>query len=195
MPRWASRITLAVESIRVERLHDITEEDAKAEGCDAVGDWSAAPPGEDGLGFVAPLRYRAGFRVLWDSISGRRPGCSWADNPWVWRVQFRRETPGEPMRLLLEQDGWATKSALDAAREEGRAEPVAAELGKPCARRDCAKARGDAAEAVRKALNDAADWYEQRSIAVDVGLHGGPLVDESRAYHEVALALRKRAAR
>lgn len=69
MPRWASRITLRVESARVERLHAITEEDAIAEG----------------------LNSRAEFSAGWDTL--HKPGDRWADNPWVWVVGFRKEAP------------------------------------------------------------------------------------------------------
>lgn len=78
MPRWASRLTLAVESIRVERLQDITEEDARAEGVSEFGRVTDA---------------RGAFVALWESINGERPGCDWRSNPWVWRVAFSRVTP------------------------------------------------------------------------------------------------------
>lgn len=80
MPRDACRITLPVLSIRVERLQDITEADALAEGCESVNGASRAP------GWA-----RSNFETLWQSINGERPGCSWAANPWVWRVAFSRE--------------------------------------------------------------------------------------------------------
>ncbi len=65
MPRWASRITLEITKVRVERLQDISEEDAKAEGS----------------------AYRTEFRDIWRSIYG---DGSWAHNPWVWVIEFRR---------------------------------------------------------------------------------------------------------
>lgn len=74
MPRWASRIVLEIESVRVERLQDITEADAKAEGI-SVGAESKEP---------AAINI---FRLLWESING--PG-SWDANPWVWVVTFKR---------------------------------------------------------------------------------------------------------
>jgi hypothetical protein len=80
MPRWASRLTLEVVDVRVERLTAITEEDARAEGVD---------PYECPSGPAFPDA-RAAFRELWGSINGKRPGCSWADDPWVWVVAFRR---------------------------------------------------------------------------------------------------------
>jgi hypothetical protein len=70
MPRWASRITLEITGVRVERLNDIGQFDAMAEG--------AEPEGED---FVA------GFMNLWKRINGSE---SWDQNPWVWVVNFRR---------------------------------------------------------------------------------------------------------
>lgn len=88
MPRWASRITLEVVSVRVERLQEITEEDARAEGCEKEFEASAAD-------FLANKNwdaeksstYRLGYKHLWESING--PG-SWAANPLVWVIEFRR---------------------------------------------------------------------------------------------------------
>ena len=74
MPRWASRITLKVKNVRVERLQDITEEDAKSEGCE---------PGWWGLKYP----YKAGFSYLWESINKDR-GYSWDSNAWLWVVEF-----------------------------------------------------------------------------------------------------------
>lgn len=81
MPRWASRLTLEVVSIGVERLQVITEEDARAEGC------GLRPGGQDGEA-AKTARYR--FEELWTEINGKRDGASWAINPWVWVVSFRR---------------------------------------------------------------------------------------------------------
>ncbi len=80
MPRWASRITLEVVSVRVERLNDISEEDAIAEGC---------PYGVGG-GMVDPAVGDKQFPTLWERING--PG-SWDANPWVWVVEFKRIEP------------------------------------------------------------------------------------------------------
>lgn len=78
MPRWASRITLEITAVRVERLNNISECDAKAEGgptkCTLIGD-----------------RYFPGFRSLWKSIYGEE---SWAANPWVWVIKFKRVEGG-----------------------------------------------------------------------------------------------------
>lgn len=77
MPRWASRLTLDVTGVRVQRLQEISEEDARAEGVE--------PEGRDGHG---PLTHTNAFRSLWVNINGARPGCSWEANPWVWVVSF-----------------------------------------------------------------------------------------------------------
>lgn len=92
MPRWVSRITLEVTAVRVERLRDISEEDAKAEG---LGGHVAGhgPVSEHGLlcepGYWHPRFYRDGFAWHWDRINSKRPGCAWGDNPWVWAYTFR----------------------------------------------------------------------------------------------------------
>jgi hypothetical protein len=91
MPRWASRITLEVTEVRVQRLQDISEEDAQAEGaprdhepCDHI-----RRSCED-IGCLGPT-YRASFCELWDSINGDR--TPWKSNPWVWAISFRMVTP------------------------------------------------------------------------------------------------------
>lgn len=78
MPRWASRITLEVTDVRVEKLQDISEEDAQAEG---------VTPTPDDIPFYGP--HKDAFCVLWDSINASR-GYSWQSNPWVWSVSFTR---------------------------------------------------------------------------------------------------------
>lgn len=78
MPRWASRILLEVISVRVERLQDITDDDAKAEGMTA---WHDTANG---------TVYRPEFELLWQSINGKTSGHSWNDNPWVWVIEFRK---------------------------------------------------------------------------------------------------------
>lgn len=82
MPRWASRIAIEIVGIRVERLNDISEEDALAEGSRA---WSAeqATPVRD----IPQEETRLIYRQLWESINGHD---SWDDNPWVWVIEFRR---------------------------------------------------------------------------------------------------------
>lgn len=79
MPRVASRITLEVTGVRVERLHDISEADAIAEGLSrtASGSWLPGPCDHP----------EWAYHQLWDQING--PG-SWDANPWVWVVEFKR---------------------------------------------------------------------------------------------------------
>lgn len=81
MPRRCSRITLEVTSVRVDRLQNISEEDAKAEGVDSV---SRATVPRD-----CTLWHRDDFATLWDIINAKR-GFPWAGNCWVWCVSFRR---------------------------------------------------------------------------------------------------------
>lgn len=81
MPRAASRITLEVTGVRVERLQDISETDAVAEGARPT----LAPLDTVRLGAVGTAK--EGFRQIWESING--PG-SWDANPWVWVVEFKR---------------------------------------------------------------------------------------------------------
>lgn len=67
MPRWASRITLEIAGIRIQRLSEISHADRKAEGLDSLD----------------------GFALLWDRINEAR-GYGWHANPWVWAVEFKR---------------------------------------------------------------------------------------------------------
>jgi len=85
MPRWASRILLEIVSVRVERLQSISEADAEAEGCAAEPCDHKRQSCED-AGCCGPTAVGA-YRCLWDSINGEG---SWAANPWVWVVEFKR---------------------------------------------------------------------------------------------------------
>lgn len=84
MPRWASRITLEVTAVRVERLQNISEPDAQAEGI--------VPQGDGGWALADTTHYSStavsSYCSLWESING--PG-SWGANPWVWVVEFKRQ--------------------------------------------------------------------------------------------------------
>lgn len=97
MPRWASRINLLIKSIRVERLQDISEADAKAEGVEpfftqhqSIAHDQRLTSGE----LASDGEHRASFAVLWDEINGKcRVGDlfsrhTWQENPWVWVVEF-----------------------------------------------------------------------------------------------------------
>jgi hypothetical protein len=89
MPRWASRITLLVTGVKVERLQDITEADALAEGVEKWGEATWKNYASDGVTHVV-LRPKESFRTLWISING--PG-SWDENPWVAAYTFERIEP------------------------------------------------------------------------------------------------------
>lgn len=80
MPRWASRISLEVTGVRVERLQQISEDDARAEGVEAAPFCKAGRP--NGMEHVEA------YEDLWDAINGKR--APWASDPWVWVVEFRR---------------------------------------------------------------------------------------------------------
>jgi hypothetical protein len=103
MPRWASRITLEVTGVRVQRLQDISEEDAKAEGvqlhegapmCPCQGE--EEDPGPTHLDTCAwrdedydpeGSPYHDEFAILWNSINSKR--APWSSNPFVWVVEFK----------------------------------------------------------------------------------------------------------
>ncbi len=93
MPRWGSRITLEIDSVRVERLHAMSDEDALAEGIRQVGEHDGAPiywfepVTEAKCGMGSPLE---AFANLWREING---DASWNSNPWVCVVEFKRVTP------------------------------------------------------------------------------------------------------
>lgn len=88
MPRWASRITLELTAVRIERLIDITEADAQAEGASDTFSREKCP------GFIDDMRYTATFSTLWDSIHG---DGAWATNPFVWVLSFKPlTTQGDP---------------------------------------------------------------------------------------------------
>jgi hypothetical protein len=87
MPRIASRITLELAGVKVERLQDISEADAKAEGVERHAD--------DGVDYYGPLHNghvcpKYAFARLWECINGFD---SWSANPWVWAISFKRVTP------------------------------------------------------------------------------------------------------
>lgn len=83
LPAWASRITLNVAGVRVERLHEINDADVSREG---VNDFA-----KQVFGASNPDARRWQFERSWDEINGKR--APWASNPWVWRVEFARVNP------------------------------------------------------------------------------------------------------
>lgn len=76
MPRWASRITLEITEVRVQRVQEISGHDAISEG---VGEIASEYP---------DLQPTELFRELWNSINGKK--APWESNPWVWAITFRR---------------------------------------------------------------------------------------------------------
>ena len=85
MPRWACRLVLPLVSVRVERVQDITDEAAEAEG---IREWAKTDPKLCALraaGFAVPNRPKFLFRLCWISIYGEG---SWDANPWVWVAEW-----------------------------------------------------------------------------------------------------------
>ena len=79
MPKWAARIWLEITGVRVERVQEISDSDIIAEGISTtLRDYDAF------------CHLNQQFIDLWDSINGKKEGCSWAENPWVWIVEFKR---------------------------------------------------------------------------------------------------------
>ena len=83
MPRWASRITLEITDVRVERLNSISEVDAKDEGVESHDDDGVAYYGPLNTGHACPIHE---YKRIWNSINGPD---SWDSNPWVWVVKFK----------------------------------------------------------------------------------------------------------
>lgn len=81
MPRWASRITLEITDVRVQRVQEISAADCAAEGIRSRG---IDPPC-----IASALLYLSDYQELWDSINAKR-GFGWEANPWVWALSFRR---------------------------------------------------------------------------------------------------------
>lgn len=103
MPRAACRILLVIVSVRVQRLQDISDADATAEGIEPnwIGDLNMGPNGFGGQGWVPDCGWRnygnsidgepaytaaESYRSLWESING---AGSWDANPWVWVMEFK----------------------------------------------------------------------------------------------------------
>jgi hypothetical protein len=92
MPRAASRITLDVTDVRVERLQEISEVDAAAEGVESLRNegeyWKHYLESTASCDALICLSARESFRTLWDSLAA--PGADWQTNPWLWVVEFKR---------------------------------------------------------------------------------------------------------
>lgn len=91
MPRWASRITLEVVEVRVQRVQDISHNDGIAEGC-LGSDWTASSP------YIADPHTDSGvlpvedFQELWDRIYAGK-GLGWDENPWIFAATLKRLSP------------------------------------------------------------------------------------------------------
>jgi hypothetical protein len=106
MPREAARLFLRIKSVRVERLQEISEDEACEEGVEVktmpnadAGDYNCYPRNymisekdADGWPYFKEEQYIESFRTLWQSINGPE---SWEANPWVWVVEFERITREE----------------------------------------------------------------------------------------------------
>ena len=101
MPRWASRITLIVTDVRIERLQDISEADAEAEGLAKISKdgslYKFGLPDRDGLPGNDDHGWpwmdwhkhaRDAYQAIWQSLNAKRTGCGWDDNPWVAAITF-----------------------------------------------------------------------------------------------------------
>lgn len=92
MPRWASRITLEITDVRVQRLQEVSENDAMAEGVQlgaAPEDYTGDDVLDSDCGYFTPRSCREGFRSLWNTLNAER-GYGWDVNPWVWALTFKR---------------------------------------------------------------------------------------------------------
>ena len=103
MPRWASRITLEITEVRVERLQEIPLEDIYKEGCPIEKATIFVDPAD---GYELKARATEWFARLWESLNAKRkptkydrehgivepitPSYAWASNPWVWVISFKR---------------------------------------------------------------------------------------------------------
>lgn len=101
MPRWASRLTLEITEVRVERLHDISTDDIKAEGVmlpvEQAGKKHVRPllaipnpydPGKKLEAWTIDDFWKAAWAYGWDQINRKR--APWASNPFVWAISFKK---------------------------------------------------------------------------------------------------------
>lgn len=86
MPRWVNRILLEITDVRVEQLHAITNEQCSAEG--AMGGHGSIP------GYIYNATVQEHFRYIWESTGG-----DYLANPWVWVINFKRITHGQPAEV------------------------------------------------------------------------------------------------
>ena len=89
MPRWASRINLEIVSVRVERVAEISEADAIAEGLTIPEHERGTVRLPHASARVAKTSYTTKYKILWDRLNAKR-GFAWDTNPYVWVIEFRR---------------------------------------------------------------------------------------------------------
>jgi len=95
MPRWASRITLEITEVRVERVQEISRNDAISEGVLFMGGLIDSEPWCASVDDQEPMKYpQAAFGRLWDSYNAKR-GYGWVTNPWVWVISFKVVKDGD----------------------------------------------------------------------------------------------------
>ncbi|WP_131655434.1 hypothetical protein [Methylocucumis oryzae] len=85
MPRWASRILLEITDVRVERLHDISEQDAEAEGVECIEVETGRMDANSCVETIGS--YIASYAELWDKLN--KGEHSWTANPLVWVIEFK----------------------------------------------------------------------------------------------------------
>lgn len=87
MPRWAARLWLEITAVKVERMQEISEEDALAEGMPISKTLATLIPSPVGTIRLPSATAKNFFEYRWDAVNGRG---SWAANPWVWAYTFRK---------------------------------------------------------------------------------------------------------
>jgi hypothetical protein len=163
MPRWASRITLEVTAVRPERLHDISEEDAAAEGIEFDGNWwRAGTHPVKGTLQCWPSARRA-FERLWCEINGED---SWNANAWLWVYAFRRvDTDSRANVPTVEgrrRECW--RCTVSEPRERDELSPT----GVPCPKCGDARADVDAPEALHHCLACHHCWDEFERLREEI---------------------------
>jgi hypothetical protein len=93
MPRWASRLTLKVTGVKMERVQSISHDDGLREGVSILpgagpNGWTVQGPS----GHWNSPTVAGAYAMLWDDLHDK-PGTTWADNPWVWVVSFEKANP------------------------------------------------------------------------------------------------------
>lgn len=95
MPRWACRLELEVERVLVQRITEITEDDARAEGVEPfkciAPEQTLCEPGDTRTQGTHP--HTIAFASLWDKINAHRDGAAWTARPWVWAYTYHRKEP------------------------------------------------------------------------------------------------------